>query len=491
MPFGVIGAAIGTYVGGVGVAGVIGGAVGGLAGNYLASQTDGGIAGALGIGQGGGSSAPSATQGGYANGSYVPPYQQQAAQQEFNTIGALSNTNYNPYAQFGAQYGQQTAQAAGLTSEANAWGQRLDASQDQLTGQVNQLSNNYLQSGQQGAYQQNMNGLTPQYQAQGQQGLNMSGQLAGQINPTLNAANRVLDTAFDPQSALYNRTQHQLDQQTAANQASRGLAMTPYGAELSNQADSNFNIDWQNAQLSRQTAGVSAYTGANASASQMAQGANQSGAAGLGNMNTGAGLSYNTAQQIYGNNQTALQNQQGAQNASQATHQQAFQNQTSALGAEQGALQNQQNNFQTNAGMLQQQITDYNTYQGLGSPSAQIAQANNSNAASGMQGQAMGGLASGLSSAVSQGIAGWGQSTPSAQGYASQGYSQQNPGAYSQGSPYNPYSTGSLYNGGGDSSIPGATGFSTTNPYGPTGLTNGGYGDTSGMGFGGGAFSFS
>lgn len=475
MPFGAIGAAIGgSLLADTAIGAVAGGVLGGVAGNALTGATDGGIYGALGIGgSGGGSSAPTATQGGYANGSYVPPYQQQAAGAEFTAIGQLANEQYNPYTQFGAQYASQAAQAQGLTDQATTAANQFNSQQQNLTTATNNAASNYLSSGQQGNYAQNMAALAPQYMQQGNNALQIGGQLQGQINPTLAAGNAVLNTAFDPQQALYDRTQQQTAQQAAANQASRGLAMSPYGAELSNQSNSNFNIDWQNAQLARQTAGLTAYTGANASATQLGQGANQSYAAGLADMNTGAGLNYNTAQTIYGNNQTALNNQQTSLNSQQATNQQGFQNQITGLGTQQTALQNQQNNYMTPQQILQQQITDYNTYQGLGSPSAQIAQANNANAASAAAGQSAGGVGS----ALSQAIAGWGQSTPTATGIASSNgaYSQNNGQTSYAGSPYDPYSTSSLQNGGGDGgAIPGSTGFTGTNPYGPVGLTNGG-----------------
>lgn len=65
-------------------------------------------------------------------------------------------------------------------------------------------------------------------------------------------ANTVMQTGFDPQDALYNRTQSRLQNQTRASQGARGIDMTPHGAGLENQAMSDFSIDWENAQLQRQ-----------------------------------------------------------------------------------------------------------------------------------------------------------------------------------------------------------------------------------------------
>lgn len=70
------------------------------------------------------------------------------------------------------------------------------------------------------------------------------------------AAGTALQTAFDPQSALYQRTLNQLQQQVRAGEAGRGITMSPYGAGLENQALSNFNIDWQNQQLARMLQGL-------------------------------------------------------------------------------------------------------------------------------------------------------------------------------------------------------------------------------------------
>ncbi len=68
-------------------------------------------------------------------------------------------------------------------------------------------------------------------------------------------ASQIQQTAFDPQNALYARTQQQLVDQTRAGQAARGVATTPYGAAGESDALRKFDIDWQNAQLGRQIAG--------------------------------------------------------------------------------------------------------------------------------------------------------------------------------------------------------------------------------------------
>ena len=66
-------------------------------------------------------------------------------------------------------------------------------------------------------------------------------------------AQQILQTGFDPQNQLYNQLQQQNLQQGAVNNAQAGVATTPYGAGLQDQSNQNFNINWQNQQLGRQT----------------------------------------------------------------------------------------------------------------------------------------------------------------------------------------------------------------------------------------------
>lgn len=84
-------------------------------------------------------------------------------------------------------------------------------------------------------------------------------------------AGQVLQTSMDPQQALYQRTLQQTQDQQRAGQAARGVAMTPYGAGLENQALHNFNMDWQDKQLQRQTQGLGAAGSALSQGSQMGQ----------------------------------------------------------------------------------------------------------------------------------------------------------------------------------------------------------------------------
>lgn len=127
------------------------------------------------------------------------------------------------------------------------------------------------------------------YYANAQGAANMAGQFAGQqgqanvgqADMLRGGAGAVMNTAFDPQQGLYDRTLRQVQEQQRTGQAARGITSSPYGAGLENQALSNFNIDWQNAQLGRQTQGLEAAGGASGQAGNIGQmGVGQTQAAG-------------------------------------------------------------------------------------------------------------------------------------------------------------------------------------------------------------------
>ena len=75
----------------------------------------------------------------------------------------------------------------------------------------------------------------------------------------MGAAGQVLNTGFDPQHDLYNRTAQQVgDRQNALN-AMYGLGTSAAGAGLAGDVSRNFNVDWQNQQLQRQISALGAY----------------------------------------------------------------------------------------------------------------------------------------------------------------------------------------------------------------------------------------
>ena len=83
------------------------------------------------------------------------------------------------------------------------------------------------------------------------------------------AGNSVLNTAFDPQNALYNQQFQQNTDQTRAGLEARGLDTSAAGQGIENNSNQNFNIAWQNAQLGRQSQGITSAAAADQSASAL------------------------------------------------------------------------------------------------------------------------------------------------------------------------------------------------------------------------------
>jgi hypothetical protein len=69
-------------------------------------------------------------------------------------------------------------------------------------------------------------------------------------------ASQALQTAFDPQQALYAKMFQQQQDQNNASLSQSGVATTPYGAGLMQQGNQNFDIAWQQAQLANQSQGA-------------------------------------------------------------------------------------------------------------------------------------------------------------------------------------------------------------------------------------------
>lgn len=110
-------------------------------------------------------------------------------------------------------------------------------------------------------------------------------------------APQALQTGFDPQNALYNREFQRNQDQTNAIAAQYGVSGTPYGAGVAGNAANNFNLDWADRALQRQstaagTAGQLAGTAGNA----FVNSANLNNEA-LNTYNTAAGLPAQTYQQ--------------------------------------------------------------------------------------------------------------------------------------------------------------------------------------------------
>lgn len=154
-----------------------------------------------------------------------------------------------------------------------------------------------------------------------QYGNDMSSQ-ASQLSPYVA---QLFSAGFDPQNDLYGRTAQRLQDQVRAGQAARGIATTPYGAGLEDQAMSNFNLDWNDRQLGRMTQGA------------------QGGIAALGGINNAIGQGQEMAQGVPTWQAQIMQMlQQGGLNANQIP-QQTIQNWMGYAGQGQQSANNKYN----------------------------------------------------------------------------------------------------------------------------------------------------
>jgi len=69
------------------------------------------------------------------------------------------------------------------------------------------------------------------------------------------AGTSILNTAFDPQSALYNQMRARAGENAAVANSQAGLGGSPYGASVAANALNNFDINWQNQLLNRMATG--------------------------------------------------------------------------------------------------------------------------------------------------------------------------------------------------------------------------------------------
>ncbi|MGR3910023.1 hypothetical protein Q3A80_23560 [Burkholderia sp. SR8] len=117
-------------------------------------------------------------------------------------------------------------------------------------------------------------------------------------NSLLNAGQNLYNLGMDPQNALYNRTRQQVTDQSNAVNSMYGLGTSAAGAGLTNQALSNFNIDWQNNQLSRAMQGLQGYAGAANTAGRYGELGTSQASAVPGNTLLSGSTPYSTGQTI-------------------------------------------------------------------------------------------------------------------------------------------------------------------------------------------------
>jgi hypothetical protein len=254
-------------------------------------------------------------------------------------------TPYQPPNQAGAASAFQQG-ASQLSSQGNSLYNQANSGYSQLYN--NALTNPYYAGAQANA------------NATGQAGVNFGNQEVGWAQGLQGLASSlgqyqtgIAQTAYDPQNALYNRTQNQVTNQANAQAAASGLAGSPFGASLTNQANENFNIDWQNNQQQRQNAGVAALGSLDSTMSGLTTAAGTLGTSGL---NTAA-QSGQLANQVYGMNQQNIQNSLnelvGGDNAASSQQQTGAQDQMQYLQlgqtASKGALDAWQDQQQADA----------------------------------------------------------------------------------------------------------------------------------------------
>ena len=133
-------------------------------------------------------------------------------------------------------------------------------------------------------------------------------QLFGLGNSGAPYGSQILQTGFDPQQALYNRTLGQVTDQSNAINAMYGLGSSPAGAGLTQQNTTNFNIDWQNAQLQRQTEAAAGYGNIVQGVGKAYSGGADLGTAANSMYANAAAQPYGAYQTIQGNNVAALNN---------------------------------------------------------------------------------------------------------------------------------------------------------------------------------------
>lgn len=219
-----------------------------------------------------------------------------------------------------------------------------------LLPQYQQIAQQSINSPYAQQYQQNANQV-------GQAGMGSGAALTGTALGQLPDVQALMALGFDPQQALYSKLQNQNQQQNAAILGQSGVAGTPYGAGVAADANSNFNINWQNQQLQRAIQGAQGAGGLLGSIG---------GATGTGlqQMATGAGLPYNTMQGITANQLNTLGQTGAFGQSAAALPQQQIQDYLAYLG--QGTAQQGVNNQGAGLG-LQQANMSFNQNQQLGS----------------------------------------------------------------------------------------------------------------------------
>lgn len=233
-----------------------------------------------------------------------------------------------------------SAPAAYVPPNQAQWAQHL---QDYMTNYGNQVSQygglnpSYANTAFQSVFN---NPYAPAYQTAAATGGAMAGQnapiLQGAGYGLIGNAGQVMNTAFDPQSQLYNYNVGQLMNNINAQQAMRGLGVSPQGAQEAGTALGNFQMNWANQQLQRQLAGLQGAGGALTTGGNIAMAAPQQAI-------YGGQMPYTAGQTIGGNQFGAIGSLGQAVGAQTAPIQQQIQNAQAYLGLGQSGQANAAN----------------------------------------------------------------------------------------------------------------------------------------------------
>lgn len=177
----------------------------------------------------------------------------------------------------------------------------------QLSPQLLQVFQSLFNNPSTGGYNTGASASGAQSTALGTQGVGASGALNTSALQLLPGAQQVANLGLDPQSQLYNQQLQQTNDQANVNNAQYGLTGQQAAGNV-NQADTNFNIDWQNQELNRAIAGLGAAGSTVSNASTAANTANNIGTAGAANTLQGGTTPYAAGQTVGANQTAALQN---------------------------------------------------------------------------------------------------------------------------------------------------------------------------------------
>lgn len=139
----------------------------------------------------------------------------------------------------------------------------------------------------------------------GNNSINLSSLLSGAAPGALSAGQSVLNMGTDPQQALYGQQLQQTNDLANVTNAQYGLTGQQAAGNV-NQADTNFNIDWQNNELQRALSSLSGADTNLTAVGNAATTAQNTGAAGAASLLTGGATPYTVGQSIGSNQETAL-----------------------------------------------------------------------------------------------------------------------------------------------------------------------------------------